>query len=381
MNKNLLLLVTSLSLVLIIAACIEPYEIKYDTTKRITVVEATLTDNPLEEQYVSLKESVPASSGFGYFTPIKGAEAELIINNETHIKLEERADNLYYVPKSIQILPKTNYALKFKTTDGKIYQSANEALEAINPIDKVYTNLEMNGLERGNTKIPAFYLYVDTKDPKGLGNSYLWTWRLWEHQDVCISCEGGRYIIDRRNGNHCQQREDLLAAGVVYDYACDKPCWEIFYNPDINVMTDTYIDGNPIIGRLIGKIPVYQFNGALIEVKQQSVSPSAFRYLKLLIEQSQSTGSLADTPPAALVGNVRCVTDTTESVAGYFMVSSVKKQLFWFDKSQAVSAKVIPLGLLGGRRINFEPSTNMPPMAPCNAIRNRTPVKPEGWVD
>jgi hypothetical protein len=167
-----------------------------------------------------------------------------------------------------------------------------------------------------------------------------------------------------------------------YDYACNQLCWDIFYNSDLNVLNDIYTDGKPIEGRLVAKIPYFQQTGGLVEVTQQSVSQSAFRYLRLLIDQGQNTGTLADTPPAALIGNVKNINDPKESVGGIFMVSSTQTQLFWLDRKD-VPSNVIPVGFLG-RPLNLEPSNgdpSRPPLAACVASRNRTPVKPRGWVD
>lgn len=384
MKKTFLLLVSSLAIVLSIAACIEPYELRFDTTKQIIIVDGSLNDDPLQLQTVSIKIAMPSIAGLGYFVPIKQAKVELMADGKVSTVLAEGTDNLYYLSPDYKLLPKVKYSIKITTSDGKIYESGQESMELINPIDKVYKNLEMKGIDRGNTSIPAHYVYIDTKDPAGVNNSYLWRWKLWEKQSVCESCAGGRYNTNRRAGTiGCLRDNALEAAGVVYDYGCLTSCWEIIYNPDINVMTDTYVDGKEIKGRLVAKIPIYQNRGALLEIQQESVSPSAFRYLKLLIEQSQTTGSLADTPPAALVGNIRCLTDPTESVAGYFMVSSVKKQLYWIDRLDAET--IAPLGLLGGRGINFEPAaagaTDRPPLLPCVNSKTRTSNRPPSWVD
>jgi hypothetical protein len=60
----------------------------------------------------------------------------------------------------------------------------------------------------------------------------------------------------------------------------------------------------------------------LIEIKQQSVSPSAYQYLKLLAEQVQNNGSLVDTPPAALIANIKNILNPKEIIAGFFWLQA-----------------------------------------------------------
>jgi hypothetical protein len=145
-------------------------------------------------------------------------------------------------------------------------------------------------------------------------------------------------------------------------------------------MSDVYSNGNEIKNRLIGKIPYFQTNGFLIEVTQQNVSPSAFRYLKILASQSQTNGTLADAPPAALIGNITNINDKYESVGGYFRVGNAKTKRLWVNRTDAIG--FTPLGFYNGRLVSTEPASpdgSRPPMASCVKSETRTPVMPEGW--
>lgn len=113
-----------------------------------------------------------------------------------------------------------------------------------------------------------------------------------------------------------------------------------FYNEDVNIMSDIYSNGKSIQGRLVAKIPFYQYRNALIEVQQYSISQSAFDYYNILINQSQRNGSLADTPPAALIGNVKNISDSNEPVGGIFMVSSKTTKSFTIDRTELIPALV-----------------------------------------
>jgi len=121
----------------------------------------------------------------------------------------------------------------------------------------------------------------------------------------------------------------------------------------------------------------------LIEIKQQSVSPNAYQYLKLLAEQVQNNGSLVDTPPAALIGNIKNLTNPKEIVAGFFMVTGVRYIKYWIDRKDPIAQKLTPTGLRE-QSIREEPLSNIagrPPLTPCILSQTRTPFKPKGWLD
>lgn len=374
--------VVSFVLTLVISACVEPYDLDYTQNKRILTIDGLLSDNPSAKQQISIRESIPTGRT-NFYLPVSDVVVEVIVNDTERFRFREIEKGIYEKPTEMLIEAKKKYRLAMQFPDGKSYLSEEESFTTTPPIDRVYTELEPEGIPKNVGYSPAHYIYLDTKDEAGRGDNFVWSWTLYERQTICESCANGRYFIDRRTGvGACRDESSPFETEVIFtDYQCDGDCWQVFYNTEINAMSDTYVDGNPIIGRLVAKIPVYQLRGALVEIKQQSLTPSAFRYLKLLTEQSQNNGGLADTPPAALVGNVRNINDPNETVGGYFMVSSERTALVWLDRLDAIDQRFPAQGLLG-RPIALEVSTDpsRPPLAPCENSRSRTPIRPEGWL-
>lgn len=378
------LLVASMGLTMVISACVEPYDLDYEQNKRIFTVDAVLSDNPTSKQQVIIRESIPTGKS-NFYLPISEAIVEIVVNDSERFRFKELEKGTYEKPAELRIEAQKKYRLEIKRADGKSYVSEPEQFSATSPIDKVYTQLEAEGIAKNTGYSPAHYVYLDTKDQPGKGNNYVWSWKLYEKQQICQTCINGRYFINSRtNIGECRDESSPLQTEDFYnDYQCEGNCWQLFYNTEINAMSDTYVDGNPILGRLIAKIPVYQYSGALLEVKQQSLSASAFRYLKLLTEQSQNNGGLADTPPAPLIGNMRNTADPAEVVGGYFMVASEKTTVLWISRQDVIEQRLPAQGLLG-RAISLEASGNdpsRPPLAPCVNDRSRTPIKPNGWIN
>lgn len=375
--KSLLIL----AMFLWVCSCVEPFSASFDKNSIILTVDATLTDLD-EQQTIKIFEST-SYSGSTYANPVLKAKVELLVDNKDKIAFTEGTGGVYSLPASFRTKQGSTYQLFIQRADGRQYQSGKETLIKVADITKVYDEFVLKGVPRGNDYDPANYVYIDTPDPANEKNNYMWSWKLWEKQSVCTTCQNGRY---QKTGTSKQPpgcREEKGYENTQFDYYCDGNCWDLFFNRDLNVFSDIYSNGNTITGKLVAKIPYYQVDGSLIEIKQQSISPEAYRYMKLIADQVQNSGGLVDTPPAALIGNVKNMSDDNEAVAGFFMVTSIKKVKYWISRNNAYN-KAMPVGLLD-HTIVLEPSgtgeLDRPPLVPCIESNTRTKIKPEGWVD
>ncbi len=376
MNRNIILLIGTIALW--ICSCVEPFNLDIKSDLRLLTIDATLTDSS-EEQTISIMESVN-SLGKVVAIPVLKVLAEWEVNGATRISFIEKGLGKYALPTTFRAKAGNTYKLFFKKSDGSAYESSIDKMFSVPEIINVHDKFVNNGIDKNFGFEHANYVYLDTKDPVEEKNSYVWSWQLWERQNVCFTCEGGRYFDTPRPAG-CKIERGY--EGITYNYYCEGNCWEMLFSQELNVFTDVYTNGNPINNRLIAKIPFYNSSGALIEIKQQSVSPSAYQYLKLLTEQVQNNGSLVDTPPAALIGNIKNVTNPKEIVAGFFMVTGVRFIKYWIDRKDPIAQKLTPTGLRE-QSIREEPFSNIagrPPLTPCILSQTRTPFKPKGWLD
>lgn len=373
-SKNFLFL---FSICLMFYACVEPFKLDVRQEQKILTVDATITDQA-DEQSIKIIESY-SSGNTVYAIPVSSAKVEIIVDNTERVPLMETTPGIYVLPLWFHTRVGSKYKLAFEKTDGTKYESADEQQNSIPAITNVYDEFRVDGLEVALGTEPAHYVYLDTDDPANEKNNYMWSWKLWERQSICATCMGGRFFPNPYPGQ-CKMEANF--SEVTYDYHCLGSCWDISYNRDLNVFSDVYSNGKPISGRLIAKIPYYATYGALMEIKQQSVSPSAYQYLKLLANQVQNNGSLVDTPPAAIIGNVKNITNPDEAVAGFFMVTTVRSVRYWLGRENAAGL-ARPVSLLG-RPVMLEPSgadLTRPPQAPCVEGKYRTPTKPSDWID
>ena len=375
------------ALLLSVAACVDPYEPSLTLTAEVLVVDGTITDRA-EKQTVKIGRSRVFNRNSTSTVAVRSAQVEVLVNGAQAVKLNESTltPGTYELPDGFRGQAGARYQLRFQLSDGKRYESLVETLPTGPKIGKVYDQFDSRGIANAERTrfTPANLIYVDTQDPAGERNFYRWQWTLWEQQAYCASCQRGIFITTNPlTGDGRCQTDNSLPPDNFFDYDCISPCWDIIQGVELNLFTDVYGNGRPITGRLVAKIPFYEQQAALVEIRQYALTPGADRYFKLFEDQTQNTGGLADTPPAPIVGNVRSLDASSENVVGYFSASSVSSIRYWLDRQNTSGRSIGLLAALFGHPPNPEPSTPLPPRPPsarCVPGETRTPIKPEGWL-
>lgn len=369
-------------------ACVDAFTPNIRPNTDLLVVEGLITDlDEPQEIRLSRTRSTPDSTRS---RPITGAQV-VVHANDRPIALRETEPGLYRFPADFRGRVGERYQLRFTTADNVTYESNVETMVPVAPIERIYDRFNPEGIRNpvNGRVIPSNDIYVDFQDPAGRRDFYMWRWTLYEYQDWCATCRAGLYILrdlgDRQAGS-CQP-DPRVGSLTEYDYVCLGLCWDIFYNPGVNIFADQFSNGRPQTGRLVGQIPLQQSNPCLVNVEQQSLTVGAYRYYRLFQEQTQNTGTLADSPPAPLAGNVRNLADDAENVVGYFSASSVSINRYWLDRLNTRGGRFNGLFYFQrGRFPNVEPRgvfrTDVPPTLPsalCVPSRTRTNLFPKGW--
>ncbi|WP_317166035.1 DUF4249 domain-containing protein [Spirosoma arboris] len=423
-----------LLLAVVAVACVDPEELLLRGTVDVIVIDGTIT-NLAEPQIIRLNRSRadPLTGRFGVL-PLTKISVQVVVDSAEVINCHETVDGSYQLPSDFKGQVGHAYQLRFTLENGGTYVSTQQIMPAVPPIAKVSAQFNLTSLPPnllgGFTK--GYDLLIDMQDPVAQRNYYRWDWNLYEMQDWCKSCTQGYYmtnkltlvssypapLVYRAEPDLLEDCFDVpssvLSTGTfsspsyfVLDYPCRTQCWEIIHSYALNLFNDQYVNGGQILSRNIGQVPFYTHNPALIEIRQASLTSDAYRFLTLFQQQTQNTGGLADTPPAALVGNVHNVANAQEKVVGYFTAGAVSSIRYWLDKKDASG---IPLGgvddegkiVPGDKELFFalnrrlpkpEPQTSVeysigfaivgggsrPPSALCVPSDTKTPLKPDGW--
>ncbi|UTA66383.1 DUF4249 domain-containing protein [Emticicia sp. 21SJ11W-3] len=398
-------------------SCID--QIEYDAAYKVDVlsVEGRVTNGP-GEQMVKIHRSKVQNGRAGIIV-VEKARVELVVNNTEVIPMTEKEAGAYYLPASFKARTGAAYQLKFELADGGRYESTIEIMPAVPDIAELH--IKYNAYEPFDK--PEGYkgvhsIYVDVQDPADQENFYSWEYTIYEKKQWCRTCENGIYAVNEvipgqypfnrfyQSGSkpyeNCftqpAERKPGAPAFVskpwIYDYECREGCWEIFNSETMNLFEDRLTNGGRIIERKIARMPYYQCTGALIEIRQFSLTKEAFRYFKHFQEQTENAGGIASTPPTALKGNIRNIANDREVVVGYFAASAAIHLRHFVDRKD--TGDLVPPGLfeiLNQRKPNAEPEPpevalmliwDGPPRVPratCLETRHSTGKRPLGWID
>ena len=433
--RSIIYLYTSL----LLFSCIDPESIVLRETTDILVVDGTIT-NLAEPQVIRLNRSrADRITGLFGNLPITKAVVEVLVDSAQVVPCHETEDGTYQLPSDFKGQVGHAYQLRFTLSDGSRYESSQQIMQPVPAITSVKVQfnaktlppLQLGGYTAGHD------FSIESQDPANQHNYYRWEWTLYERQYWCRKCQNGVYTQNKVlpnvykdfiyfvtgnelyedcftpvQGQAAYNAPSVRGGDWYYDYPCRTACWEVLASNDINVFDDIYSNGGLISRQHVAKIPFYDYQPALVDIKQMSMTQDAYRYYKLFADQTQNTGGLADTPPSALMGNVHKVNDRQTAIIGYFTSSAVSIVHYWLDRkdTQGMAFGAIdPTGphgnagddlfyalnlrrpypepsppYIGGREepnVKIWPNNDRPPTATCLLSDGRTPFKPEGWKD
>lgn len=388
--KSCCVLITGL--IVFVAGCIDPYDPSLQLSATLVVVNAMITDQN-SAQTITLSRS-RSSADSTSTTPIAKAQVELLVDgNPLPLQEDNAQPGTYLLPSGLLVQVAHTYQLRFRTAQGTTYQSSIEVMKPVAPILHAYDQPHNGMVVVGDTVAPASDIFVDYQDPPNQSDFYFWRWRNYEVQQYCASCRQGRYVLRDIGPVGSGPLEVLgcivdttIRSYVTYDYPCRSQCWDIFYNTDYNLFSDVYTNGRLQVGHRVATIPAYQASPGLLVIEQLSLSANAYRYYKLFVDQVQNTGTLADSPPAPISGNIKNLTNASENVVGYFCVSSVAEYRYKLSRQKLNLVHYVGLFRAETKRApRREEDRNNSifgapfPSALCLPSRTRTDQVPPGW--
>ncbi|MDZ7897015.1 MAG: DUF4249 domain-containing protein [Arcicella sp.] len=379
--KNLVFFLRSILVLLMLFSlnsCIEPYDSDFGQSSKILVVEGLLTNNIQNPDTIKIRYSVFEDSYLAK-RPIAGTQASIVSASGQETKLlSVGTQGGFLPPASFRINASEKYTLKFQLGDGQSYESTPQQIVPTPPILKVYDVFNPRGIvsEDGKTASAANEVFVDFQDKANEKNFYLWRYTHYENLDFCITCEPNS--LYKLPSESCVKNQFNFQRNPPYDYQCRGRCFEIFISKKPNILSDAASDGRLVQGKSIAQIPYYAQTACLVVVEQMSISAEIYGINKILESQSSATGGLADTPVAAIVGNIRNLTNPENRVVGYFGLADIQTNRYWMERQNSSGQITYILG----HRPDMEPTPPPPgllPQAPCKKSETRTPIKPEGW--
>ena len=360
-------------------ACINPITDfkQIDATSYVTI-EADISDDPelCKIRITSSTNRIISQN------PIPINKAEVFVTDQTGVKTifkEGTAMGTYLPPVGFAGKVGYSYTLNVKTLTNKQYESVAEKMVGAPEIENIVTQFEVRDqYAKVDMRRTGYSVYVDFKDSPNEGEFYMWNWKHFEKLLICETCEGGATWNFKTNVCVSPRvpTEDIL------NYQCDGNCWAISTNNDLNVFSDVLTNGQRIVGRQVARVPFDGYSPYYLRLEQRSITKTAFNFYQSLISQVQSSGSLFDVPAETRFSmNIKSISDPAEKILGILNVFSVRKKIYFIDRSKNIPAGESAIQTTFTGEIYTCPpgAVNCLDHVPCVESAYRTKITPEGW--
>jgi len=304
------------------------------------VINGRITDQE-GYQYVQVSRSSNINNPERH--PVTGCSIQIVDDRQNIFNMTEINEGRYACQMNKEdLVIGTKYRLMVTTPDNKHYQSDFDELLACPPIDSITFEEDQKELSNPdrNVNIVQFYIYSNASGD--YAENYMWEMNeTWEYHSKFLI---GAYYDGDING---------LEEPSTEFYTCFKSgtIKEIFTHSTRNV-TDSKIQKFPLnyVSDETDRLSVkYSVN-----VRQYSLSKSAFDYFDVIRQLSKETGGFYETQPPSIPGNIYNTDDPDEEVIGIFYASSVtEKRIFVKVHYYKYAPNCLPYALRGDDLLKF----------------------------
>ncbi len=312
---------------LIPLSCIDPYQVDVPEGEQLLTVEGIISTGP-GPHAITLTRSATYGSVFqGLIRPVSQATVVVRDNegNVTFLTEDAEARGTYFTPTNFQAVVGRSYTLQILTVEGKVYTSTPERVESVPAISSLQVRtvtIPSNGSEAPRSGVQ---LIAEVNDPADQDNFYYW------RNGPAV------YILETRPDLFTPRPSPQNPDRTPQPKPCCIQCFrtEISNNQSLFVVNDDNFNG------LAARIPAsfIEDNGLRfvnkfrIDLKQYSISQGAYRFLRLVKQQAEISGSIFDPPPATIRGNMISLDNPDEVVLGYFMAGGETTRRIYIDKN------------------------------------------------
>lgn len=288
-----------------LSACIEPFDFEVDKTSGTLIINGRIT-NSKGPHYVYINRTTAADS---IRKPETGAVVTLHEEGGNTYPLFEELPGQYILPIGLMNAnPGLNYHIAVNLLNGEVYESTPDRMPEVTAQDSLYVQfvLEERVNENGVTLQNYFHeAYINSRIPQTDKPLFI----RWEVQETYQL-----FPVDLEEFNEIEP----------------PPCYITDY-PDpqrINLFNNFEFDAGTFSNLLVAKRPLnYAFKALYFtNLYQYSLSESAYTYWENIAKNINQAGSIFDTPPATVKGNIFNVNNPQEAVFGYFEAAAVKVQ-------------------------------------------------------
>lgn len=300
------------------AGCIETIPSEQLEFEDLLVVEGLITDQPIRQE-ISLSRTIFLTDS-ARFNPESGADISIMDQNGVTIPFSETEPGRYVTNFPFGAEVGGTLQLFITTASGRAYESSEVNVLSTPPIDSIYAEFMPEPVQR-NSFAGRFNFYLDARNNPESNRYYRWKWN--STYDFSLRRPSRWLFID----NEFIIRE----RGSENDSLQVEVCWIINESKNLNI-SELLVPSQGI-----ERFPILDFHsetgfmkrGFSLEVKQYAISQDSYNFWNQIRETNEDQGSLSDTQPGTIAGNITSVDNPNEIVLGYFEASqemSVRRQ-------------------------------------------------------
>ncbi len=384
--------ITILFVILALFACIEPYTPDIDEYQDLMVINGRITD---QEGYHYVDVSRTSSFNDPVPKPEPNCDVRVYDDRDNICQYTEVSPGYYrcWIDKQY-LAPGIKYKVEVTTSDGIVYQSGWDIMLHCPDIERVY--YEISEEVPSNPLLspyPGLQFFINTGETVGQVSNLRWElYETWEYHSTYA--QGDYYDGEIHYVDPYEYADSLMY------------CWRSAPLKVIFTMSTRNFASNKVtrgylnfVSNKTDRLSV-KYN---LQVKQYSLSDSAFEYWSRMQKLIQESGGLYETQPIRITGNIRNLNDPDETILGFFWSSAVKEtRIFYTSRHEfrVLENPCLPYNLsenelmeyLGHMDESFYPifliNTTLLPEGPYDIAdqdcfdctkRGGTVIKPEFW--
>ena len=249
------------------------------------------------------------------YVPESGATVTVEGTDNSSRPLQEQIAGSYSAPLS-SLDFNVSYRLHIVTTAGKQYASDYVQLVPSPPIDSISWRRLENDVHQG------IQVFANTHDPQNKTHFYRWDYsETWEFHSPFFAT-----VIY------------IPGAGLEnYSPNTISTCWRTDSATDILLGSSTQLSQDLIHEAPLVLIPLNSQQISVrysIFVKQYALTADAFAWWQILQKNNEQIGSIFGVQPSTNKGNIRCLSDTTETVLGFVSGGTVQTKRIFISSDQ-----------------------------------------------
>lgn len=273
------------------------------------VVEGVLTVNGPASVHLTRTSKIDSFR----INPELGAQVTVEGKDNTTRTMPSSGNGIYSSP-NLNLILGNEYRLRIRTSNGKEYLSEYVFARQTPAIDTIGRNQTDNEL----------HFYVNSHDPSGNTRYYRWEYdETWEIKAYYFS-----QFIYVSNSNTVRNRtsaEDVSKG------------WKYNSSTSILLGSSARLQSDVISQAPITYIPKNDERTSVrysLLVRQYALDKAGYDFYDLMKRNTESLGGIFDVQPSEITGNIKSLSDPSETVIGYVSASSISEKRIFVESTE-----------------------------------------------